>query len=476
MDMEQFLDQPTLGFFVDGQFVSPAGHPECELLSPTTNQPWKAIIPANAHNTEQAIEAAKKAYESWKMTPAPLRGDFLRKIGDLMLQYEDDFAQLMAKEMGKPITQGKGEVAYAAKYFHWYAGEAERIYGMTIPSQFKGKKLMIIHEPVGVCAAITPWNFPLAIPARKLAPALAAGCPVINKPSPETPVIMLLFAHICQMAELPPGTVNIIPGPEQEIGETLLNSPTVRKLSFTGSTSVGRYLYHHSAKTLKKLTLELGGHAPALIFDDADLDKAIEGTIQAKFRNNGQTCTSPNRILVQESIHETFVKKLIDAIGTLRLGDPLDPKSDLSTVLHPSSIEKVNRHVQDALDKGAKVELMGKTPHEPTVLSHITPDMVIFYEETFGPVVPISTFDTDEEGIAMANHSEFGLASYVFTESYHRINRVIEALEYGIVSINDGQPSTYQASFGGIKSSGFGREGGPKGIEEYLVEKFISIC
>lgn len=475
MDVEQFLDQPTLGFFIDGEFVIPPNRQELTLISPVTNQPWKSLSSANTSDAEQAIASAEKAYPLWKNTPPPTRGKYLQRIGNLIEEYAMDFTKIMATEMGKPITQGKGEVSYASGYFYWYAGEAERIYGVTVPSQFEGKKLMILYEPVGVCATITPWNFPLAIPARKIAAALAAGCTVINKPSPETPVTMLLFAHICKMAELPPGVVNVIPGPEKEIGETLLHSSSVRKLSFTGSTKVGKYLYRQSAETLKKLTLELGGHAPLIVFDDADIDKAVSGTILSKFRNNGQTCVCPNRIFVQEGIYVAFVEKLIDEIKKLRLGDPFDPKSELSAVLHPASIEKVNRHIQDAIDKGAKAELMGKEPYEPVVLSHVTPEMVIFNEETFGPVVPLIRFKGDEEGIAMANASEFGLSSYVFTENLKRANRVIDALEYGIIGLNDGLPSTYQASFGGVKSSGFGREGGPTGIKEYLVEKFVSV-
>lgn len=475
MDVEQFLDQPKLGYFIDGKFIVPSEKKEREFISPVTGKAWKTLVEADQQSAQQAIEAAKKAFHDWKQIPSPVRGGYLRKIGDLMNEYKEDFANVMAMEMGKPVREGLGEVAYASGYFHWFAGEAERIFGQTIPSQYKGKWLMILREPVGVCAAITPWNFPLAVPARKIAPALAAGCTIVVKPSPETPVSLLLLAHICNMAELPKGVVNIIDGPEKEIGQVLLDSPIIRKLTFTGSTQVGRYLYRHSSQTLKKLTLELGGHAPLIVFDDADLDKAVEGTIGGKFRNNGQTCVSPNRIFVQDGIYDTFVKKFVDGVKRLRIGNPLDPQTELSHVLHPESVKKVKKHIQDAIDKGAKAELQGKEPYEPTILIDVTPDMIIFREETFGPVAPIIRFKSDEEGIALANDSEFGLSSYVFTESLSRAIAVMEKLEYGIIGLNDGVPSAPQASFGGIKSSGFGREGGPTAIQEYLNEKFVSI-
>ena len=474
MDVEQFLDQPILGSFINGTFQV-SGKRKEELVSPVTGKPWKTLLPASSEEAQQAIKAAESALPLWKKTPALVRANYLRNIGDLVTEYGDEFARLMAMEMGKPITQGKGEVTYAAGYFYWYAGEAERVYGLTIPSQFKEKRLMILYEPMGVCAAITPWNFPLAIPVRKIAAALAAGCTVVNKPSPESPITMLLFAHICHMAALPPGVINIIPGPEKEIGEALLDSPVVRKLSFTGSTEVGRYLYARSANTVKKLTMELGGHAPALVFDDADLNKAVMGIIHAKFRNNGQTCICPNRILVQKGIHDAFIKKFVEEVKKLKLGDPLDLESELSAILHPASVKKVTGHIQEALAKGAKAELRGKRPCDPAVLSGITSNMVLFHEETFGPVAPIVKFTSDEEGVALANKCEYGLASYIFTENLSRANRVIDALEYGIIGLNDGLPSSYQASFGGTKNSGFGREGGPTGIYEYLQEKFVSI-
>lgn len=474
MNVAQFLDQPAIGFFVGGSF-SPCRHALTEdLISPYTKGKWKSYIPANEQDVKHAITTAKKAFPVWKNTPAPERGRILRKIGDLLLENSSTFANLMAHEMGKPITQGKGEVSYTAGYFHWFASEAERIYGMTIPSQFPDKELMIQYEPVGICAAITPWNFPIAMAGRKIAAALAAGCTIINKPSSESPISMLLFAYLCQAANLPEGVVNIIPGPEEILGKILLASSDVRKLSFTGSTETGKYLYRESADTLKKLTMELGGHAPLLVFDDANIDIAVAGTIASKFRNNGQTCVCPNRIFVQKSIYNAFLDKFAEETAKLKVGDPLDPQSDLSPILHPTAESKVKKHIADAQEKGAEIILQGSFPYEPCILSQVTSDMLIYKEETFGPVAAVIPFSTEREGVEMANDTPFGLASYFFSQDLSRCKRVASALQYGIVGVNDPLPSTYQASFGGIKSSGFGREGGPTAIKEYLVEKYIS--
>jgi succinate-semialdehyde dehydrogenase/glutarate-semialdehyde dehydrogenase len=475
MDVEQFLDQPRLGFYIDGSFCSDPDRPEKQLISPLSNTAWKSLLPATYEDALNAILAAQKSFDSWKRTSSSIRAKYLRKLGDLINEHADQFAKLMATEMGKPITQGKSEAAYSAGYFYWFAGEAERIYGLTIPSQFNNKKLLISYEPVGVCAAITPWNFPLAMAARKIAAALAAGCTIINKPSTESPATMLLFAQLCQMAELPPGVVNIIPGSEEEIGKALLESNIVRKISFTGSTAVGKLLYKKSAATLKKLTLELGGHAPLIVCDDADIKEAAEQTILGKFRNNGQTCVCPNRIYVQETIYEAFAATLIEEISKLKLGDPFDENTDLTTILHPASSEKVIKQIEDALQKGAIAEhIGGRESYHPCILFDVTEDMLIYREETFGPLAALIKFKTDEEAVALANDSEFGLSSYVFTKNLDRAAKIVDALEYGIVGLNDGMPSTYQASFGGVKHSGFGREGGPTALREYLVEKFVS--
>jgi succinate-semialdehyde dehydrogenase/glutarate-semialdehyde dehydrogenase len=392
-----------------------------------------------------------------------------------MMEYRELLSYVMAMEMGKPVREGLREVEYAAGFYFWFAGEAERIYGQTIPSQHSNKRLMLVHEPIGVCAIITPWNFPIAMGARKIAAALAAGCTVVAKPSPECPVSMALVALMCQIAQVPPGVFNMLIGSEEEIGRAFLESEVVRKISFTGSCEVGKYLYKNSADTLKRLTLELGGHAPLLVFNDASIKKAVQGSLIAKFRNNGQTCVAANRFFIQNEIYDDYLNSLLESIQRLRIGDPLDHDTDLSTVLHPSAISKVKKHTQDALQKGAIPILLGREPYEPTVLTEVTPDMLVFKEETFGPLIAIMRFQSIEEGIALANQSPYGLASYAFTENLTTAYKIIDQLQYGIIGLNDGLPSTPQASFGGIKNSGFGREGGPSGLREYLVEKFVSL-
>lgn len=475
MNLDKFIEQPMFSSFINGNFIK--GHEQAkeDFISLTTGKKWKSFIPVQPEDSKQAIAAAKNASMQWKMIPPPIRGAYIRKIGDALLANKEVLAHLMAMEMGKPIKEGANEVDYAAGFYYWFSGEAERIYGLTIPSQHPRKRLMVSFQPIGVCGVITPWNFPLAMGARKIAAALAAGCTVVCKPSPECPFSTLLLGKIAQEINLPPGVINILIGPEKEIGEALLASVDVRKMTFTGSCEVGRYLYRGSAETLKKITLELGGHAPLLVFDDADLEKAVEGTITAKFRNNGQTCVAPNRILLQEKIFESYKKKLIESTKKLCVGNPLDSKTDLSTVLHPASIEKVQEHVKDALDKGATADLKGEFSYQPTILSEVNSSMKVFHEETFGPVLPLISFKTLEEAISIANDSLYGLAAYAFTQNLKQAHIVAECLEYGIIGLNDGLPSTPQGSFGGVKYSGFGREGGPSGIREYLVEKYISV-
>lgn len=475
MSLEQFLKEKKFGCFVDGKFLVSNKLAKETLVSPTTGKPWKELYLADETICHKGIEAASKAFPAWKSTPSPIRAKYLRVIGDIMLANRDVLANIMAMEMGKPVKEGVLEVDYAAGYFYWFAGEAERIYGMTIPSQFPNKELMIRYDAIGVCGTITPWNLPLAMAVRKIAAGLAAGCSFISKPSPESPVSLLALAEITRQANLPSGVFNVLIGPEELIGLAMLHSSTVRKLSFTGSTAVGRYLYEHSATTLKKLTLELGGHAPAIVFDDADLNLAVQGVLAAKFRNNGQTCVAANRVYVQVSIYDAFAKLLIAAIKKLRIGSPLDKETDISTVLHPASKQKVKEHVKDALTKGATCLLGEDDSYSPIVLSNLKPNMLILNEETFGPVIPLTQFKTYEEGIAFANASPYGLASYVFTKSLHQAQSAMRDLEFGIIGVNDGLPSTPQGSFGGVKQSGFGREGGPTGVYEYLIEKYSSI-
>jgi succinate-semialdehyde dehydrogenase/glutarate-semialdehyde dehydrogenase len=474
MSLKPLVQQEEFSSFIDGNFTT-SSTPSQSLISPTTKLPWKKISMATKELIQNAIIKANQAFLPWKFTPAPHRGLLLRQIATLLHANNELLAHVMAMEMGKPIKEGIKEVEYAAGFFSWFAGEAERISGQTVPSNVPNKRLMVLPVPIGVCGIITPWNFPLAMGARKIAAALAAGCTTVVKPSPECPISMLLLAEICRQSSIPPGVVNVLIGHEQEIGQALLQAPTVRKLSFTGSTEIGRYLYRESAHTLKKLTLELGGHAPLIVFDDASIEKAVTGTLAAKFRNNGQTCIAANRILVQKRIYPSFVQSLVEATKQLKVGDPLDQNTDLSNILHPASQKKVQEHIQDALEKGAHPLLLGNSACFPTILEGITPNMKIFHEETFGPVAAITSFDTPEEAIALANQSEYGLAAYVFSENQTLTHITVEALNYGIIGVNDGLPSAPQASFGGVKNSGFGREGGPTGIFEYMTEKFISI-
>jgi len=432
--------------------------------------------PAKEEGIGRSLEAAQKAFASWKNVPGSVRAQYLRRTAFLMRENREFLAELMAKEMGKPVTEGLGEVEYSASFFDWFAGEAERIYGMTVPSHHPYKSLMLVYEPVGVCGVITPWNFPLAMPARKIAAALAAGCTVAAKPSGETAASMLLFAHFFEKIGLPEGVFNVLLGDGKFIGKALLHSPIVRKISFTGSTEVGRHLYEHSAGTLKKLTLELGGHAPFLVFDDADLEIAVKEAVVAKFRNTGQTCVAANRFLVQKGIYDAFLERFTEAVKALQVGSPFDPATEVSTVLHPASEEKVRAHIDDALEQGAKALLKGKEPYEPTILTEVTPKMRIFREETFGPVAPITPFSTFEEGIALANDTPFGLAAYLCSSGLKQAHRAAAELQYGVIGVNDGLPSSAETSFGGVKQSGLGREGGPTGIYEYLVEKFVSVA
>ncbi|MEX1013522.1 MAG: NAD-dependent succinate-semialdehyde dehydrogenase [Waddliaceae bacterium] len=470
MDLNQFFDQPVLASFINGKCQLTSDNPREPLISQVKKTAWREIIPATKNDVENAITSAACG---WSVS-AQMRSLVLQKIAHMLLEHQSLFAKIMAHEMGKTILEGEGEIQYSADYFNWFAGEAKRVYGTIIPSQFSNKRLSIQYEPIGVCGMITPWNFPVAMGARKVAAALAAGCTVVVKPSTETPISMLLLAHIAKLCGVPDGVFNVIVGDPKEIGEAFLRSPLVKKISFTGSTEVGKRLYRESAETMKRLTLELGGHAPLLVFEDADLDHALQQSIQAKFRNNGQTCICPNRFLIHHSLYPSFVQKFKDAVSKLKIGSPLDPENDLSNILHPTAAEKVERHLKDAKEKGAEVFHFGKQPYHPAVVCGVTPDMLLWREETFGPVASITSCSSHEEMIALANDTLYGLAAYLFTQDITRAQQAAEALDYGIIGINDGLPSTHQASFGGRKQSGFGREGGPTGIYEYLQEKYIS--
>lgn len=476
MELKNFLSENLHYSLVDGKNVYGQEEMAVDFITPITGKPWKQIIPVTGKEVNESISIAQQAFAKWSRLPAFHRAEILRKIASLILENVDLLVNTMTMEMGKTSREGRAEVIYSAGFFSWFAGEAERTYGKIIPSHFQNKSLKVVYEPIGVCGIITPWNFPLAMPARKIAAALAAGCTIVAKPSPETPFTMLLLAKICHMAGVPTDALNILIGPEKEVGNALLNSSSVRKISFTGSSDTGKYLYMKSASTFKKLTLELGGHAPLIVFNDADIDCAVRETIKAKFRNSGQTCIAANRIIVQDKVYDEFLEKFLVSVKALKVGDPFSETTDISNILHPISILKVNEQIDDALGKGAKAEYLTKNTYEPKIISEVTPGMKIFREETFGPIAPITKFSTPEEAIVLANSSEYGLTAYVFTESMKKANFAVSQLEYGIIGVNDGLPSTPQASFGGNKSSGLGREGGPSGIYEYLTEKFVSIA
>jgi succinate-semialdehyde dehydrogenase/glutarate-semialdehyde dehydrogenase len=475
MTISSLFSKQTYASIIDGDECRREGH-VVELVSPTTSRPWKDLHAADPELVNRAIESAYQASRPWRFIPAPTRARLLRQVARLMEEHKDALALVMTMEMGKTLKEGRAEVEYAAGYFEWFAGEAERIYGSTIPSSSPTKRLMLIKEPVGVCALITPWNFPLAMPARKLAAALAAGCAVVIKPSPLTPISAILLGHLCLHAGVPPGVVNVVYGEDEVIGPILTGSPLIRKLSFTGSVAVGKKLYAECADTLKKITLELGGHAPLIVCNDASLERAVDGALSGKLRNCGQACISPNRLLVQSDIYPKFVKAFSEKLLNLRVGDPLDPSTEVSNVLHTASREKVERHVRDAVSKGAILHSAGEESYYPKILENVTPLMDVFREETFGPLASITRFETFSEAVELANNTDYGLASYIFSDSLPIAHGIAEALEFGIVGVNDALPSTPQASFGGIKSSGFGREGGPSGITEYLVEKYVSMA
>lgn len=432
--------------------------------------------------TREAINAASAAWPAWKALTAKERSRILKNWHALIVEHQDDLAMIMTREQGKPLAEAAGEILYGASYVEWFAEEGKRVYGDTIPTTSRGKRMLVLKEPVGVCAAITPWNFPSAMICRKAAPALAAGCPVIVKPAAQTPLSALALAELAHRAGFPPGVFNVITGPAVEIGNELTSNPLVRKLSFTGSTSVGKLLMGACAATVKKISLELGGHAPFIVFDDADLDQAVAGALASKYRNSGQTCVCANRFLVQEKIYESFATKLAGAVRSqFRVGPGVESGNNQGPLIDLNAVIKVEAQIQDALDKGARLAVGGKRIgdrgffFEPTVLLDVTSDMIIAREETFGPVAPLFAFKDEEEAIRMANSSEYGLASYFYSRDIARAWRVTEALEYGMVGVNTGILSSEAAPFGGFKESGIGREGSRYGIEEYLEIKYMCI-
>jgi len=467
--------------FIGGKWVDAANGASHEVMNPATREPIGTVPDMGAAETRRAIEAASIAFPAWAAHTARERAAILRRWFDLMMANQEDLAALMTAEQGKPLAESKGEIAYAASFIEWFAEEGKRLYGDVIPPHQSDKRLLVIRQPIGVVAAITPWNFPSAMITRKVAPALAAGCTVVVKPASQTPYSALALAVLATRAGLPAGVLNFVTGDAAAIGGEMTSNPTVRKVTFTGSTAVGKKLMAQSAGTIKKLSLELGGNAPFIVFEDADLDAAVAGAIASKYRNTGQTCVCANRLLVQAPVYEEFARKLSHAVAQLRVGDGLKGPTDQGPLIDSKALAKVEEHIADALAKGARVVYGGKrhalggTFYQPTVLADVTPDMMVAREETFGPVAPLFKFSTEAEAVRMANDTEFGLAAYFYTRDLSRSWRVSEALEYGMVGLNTGIFSTEVAPFGGVKESGMGREGSKYGILDYTELKFICV-
>ncbi|MGO1120870.1 NADP-dependent succinate-semialdehyde dehydrogenase [Rhodovibrionaceae bacterium A322] len=465
--------------YIAGQWADADSGETLEVTNPATGDVLGSIPNMGADETRRAIEAAEAAMPAWAARTAKERSVILRRWFDLMLENADDLALLMTLEQGKPLAEAKGEVAYGASFIEWFAEEAKRVYGETIPQHQADKRIVVIKQPIGVVGAITPWNFPNAMITRKAGPALAAGCPIVIKPATQTPYSALAMAELAERAGLPAGLFSIVTGSARAIGGELTGNPIVRKITFTGSTEVGKLLIKQSAETVKKVSMELGGNAPFLVFDDADLDAAVEGAMMSKFRNTGQTCVCANRILVQDGVYEAFAEKLAAKVRELKVADGREEGATQGPLIDMPALEKVEEHVADAVEKGATIVTGGKrhekghTFYEPTLLTGVTTEMKVTREETFGPVAPLFRFSTEEEGIAMANDTEFGLAAYFYARDLGRVWRVGEGLETGIVGINTGIISTEVAPFGGVKESGLGREGSHHGIDDYLEIKYL---
>jgi len=465
--------------FLAGEWEDADSGETFDVRNPANGTLLASVPKMGEAETLRAIESARAAWPLWRSQTAKERGLILRRWSDLMLEHADDLALILTAEQGKPLTEAKGEIQYAASFLDWFAEEGKRIYGEVIPSPWPRSRVVVLKESVGVCGAITPWNFPAAMITRKVAPALAAGCPIIVKPAEATPLTALAMAELAARAGVPAGVLSVITGDPIAIGNELTSNTTVRKLSFTGSTATGRLLMAQCATSIKKLSLELGGNAPFLVFEDADLDAAVEGAMQSKYRNSGQTCVCANRIYVQESIYERFGEKLCDAVRKLKVGVGTEAGVTQGPLINESAVRKVESHIADAVAKGASI-LVGGDRHElggmffqPTVLGNVRSDMKIAKEEVFGPVAPLFCFSSEQDAIQQANDTEFGLAAYIYTRDLGRVWRVSEGLEYGMVAVNSGILSTEVAPFGGMKQSGLGREGSHLGIDEYLEVKYI---
>src|SRR6516162_2832620 len=467
--------------FIGGRWCDADNGVTFDVTNPATGETLATVPKMGAAETRRAIEAAKNAWAAWRRTPAKDRSALLRRWNDLIVENLDDLGKLMTAEQGKPLAEAKGEVAYAASFIEWFGEEAKRVYGDTIPSPWSDKRLVVIKQPIGVCAAITPWNFPAAMIARKAGPALASGCTMVARPATSTPYSALALAVLAQRAGIPAGVFNVLTGSSKEIGGELTSNPVVSKITFTGSTEIGRLLMKQVSSTVKKLSLELGGNAPFIVFDDADLDAAADGAIVSKYRNTGQTCVCANRLFVQDKVYDAFAAKLTEKVRALKVGVGTEPGVAQGPLINKDALDKVEEHVADATAHGAKVltggrrHALGGTFYEPTVLGNVSPEMKIFHEETFGPVAPLFRFSTDAEVIELANRTEFGLASYFYSRDIGRIWRVAEALEYGMVGVNTGLVTTEVAPFGGVKQSGLGREGSKYGIEEYVEVKYVCV-
>ena len=466
---------------IGGEWIQADSGATIDVTNPATTLKIGAVPKSGKAETRRAIEAAQTAFESWRKTTANDRSKLLRKLHDLILENQDALAELLTMEQGKSLAEAKGEVGISAAYILWFAEEGRRTYGDTVPSPWAERRILVTKEPVGVIAAITPWNFPSSMLARKIGPALAAGCTVVVKPASQTPYSGLAWGALCEEAGFPKGVVNVVTGSAGEIGDEICANPLVRKLTFTGSTEVGKILMEKCAATVKKVSMELGGNAPFLVFDDADIDRAVEGAMVAKYRNSGQTCVCTNRFFVQEGVYDAFVEKLAAASNKLKVGNGLDAGTQQGPLIDEKAVEKVEEFIQDATAKGGKVVAGGKR-HElggsffqPTVIAEAKPDMMFMKEEIFGPLAPVFRFKTEEEAIQLANDTQFGLASYAYTGSLNRAFRVMEGLKYGMVGINEGLITTVEAPFGGVKESGLGKEGGHQGIEDYLDTKYVCI-
>jgi succinate-semialdehyde dehydrogenase/glutarate-semialdehyde dehydrogenase len=476
------LKDPTLlrqQSYINGQWCDADHGATITVTNPATGEQLGTVPKMGEAETRRAIEAANAAWPAWRKKTAKERAAILRKWNDLMLENADDLALLMTAEQGKPLAESKGEIAYAASFIEWFGEEAKRIAGETLQSPWPDRRIVVTREPVGVCAAITPWNFPAAMITRKAGPALAAGCPMVLKPAELTPFSALALAVLAERAGVPAGVFSVVTGDSKAIGKEMTSNPTVRKLTFTGSTAVGRLLMEQCAPTIKKVSLELGGNAPFIVFDDADLDAAVEGAIASKYRNAGQTCVCANRIYVQDGIYDAFAQKLVAAVGKLKVGNGAQPGVTQGPLIEEKAVVKVEEHISDALGKGARLLAGGKRHDlghsffQPTVLADVNSDMLVAHEETFGPLAPLFRFKTDEEAVALANSTEFGLAAYFYSRDIGRIWRVAEGIESGMVGVNTGLISNEIAPFGGVKQSGIGREGSTHGMDDYLVTKYI---